>query len=416
MNDLSTTPNHVIVIGAGMVGLSAAWFLQGLGTEVTVVDRDGVAAGSSWGNAGYLTPALTLPLPEPSVLKYGLRSLVSTSSPVGIRPDPRLAEFLPRFALYSTTKRWRRSMQIFNQLNRASLDAYDELTGNGVAATTNPADPFLATATTVERRAGLVDELEQAISTGAEIDYDLIEGDQVRRLEACLTDAPHYGIRIDGQRFINPPQFVAALADAVRSRGGTIIEGFDVADIADLGTGVALRPRHGGQPLRSDAVVIANGARLNQLAYKFGARSMVQAGRGYSFTVQPQDRPTHPLYFPAERVACTPFDGGLRVTGIMDFESPDAAFHPRRIRAIISSIAPMFCGIDWNNRSDEWVGSRPCTADGLPLVGRSRSDRVHIAGGHGMWGVVLGPLTGRLMAGVVGGRPAEVLRHLDPLR
>jgi D-amino-acid dehydrogenase len=399
-----------------MVGLSVAWFLQGLGTEVTVVDRDGVAAGSSWGNAGYLTPALTLPLPEPSVLKYGLRSLVSTNSPVGIRPDPRLAEFLPAFALHSTTRRWRESMQIFNQLNRASLDAYDELTGNGVAATTNPAEPFLATATTAERRNGLVDELEQAMSTGAAIDYDLIEGDQVRQVEPCLTDVPHYGVRIGGQRFINPPQFVGALADAVRSRGGTIVDGFDVVDIADLGTAVELRPRGSGQPLRSDRVVIANGARLNQLAYKFGVHRMVQAGRGYSFTVYPQDRPTHPLYFPAERVACTPFDGGLRVTGIMDFESPDAAFNPRRIDAIVSSIAPMFTCVDWSNRTNEWVGSRPCTADGLPLIGRTRSDRVHIAGGHGMWGVVLGPLTGRLMADMVGGRPAEVPTQLDPLR
>ncbi|MFS9605997.1 FAD-dependent oxidoreductase, partial [Klebsiella pneumoniae] len=71
-----------VVVGAGVVGLSTAWFLQERGVEVTVVDRDGVAADASWGNAGWLAPALTLPLPEPAVLQYGLRAMLSPSSPV----------------------------------------------------------------------------------------------------------------------------------------------------------------------------------------------------------------------------------------------------------------------------------------------------------------------------------------------
>ena len=75
-------PRRVAVVGAGMVGLSTAWFLQEHGVEVTVLDRDGVAAGSSWGNAGWLTPGIATPLPEPAVLKYGLRAVLSPSSPV----------------------------------------------------------------------------------------------------------------------------------------------------------------------------------------------------------------------------------------------------------------------------------------------------------------------------------------------
>lgn len=72
--------------------------------------------------------------------------------------------------------------------------------------------------------------------------------------------------------------------------------------------------------------------------------------------------------------------------------------------------------VDWDGRSEEWVGSRPCTADGLPLIGRTRSERVHVAGGHGMWGVALGPLTGRLLAGSMTGEPDPLLRSFDPLR
>ncbi|CAM5573655.1 D-amino acid dehydrogenase [Streptomyces purpurascens] len=76
------SPRGVVVVGAGMTGLATAWFLQEAGVEVTVVDRRGVAAGASWGNAGWLSPALTVPLPEPAALKLGLRTLLSPASPL----------------------------------------------------------------------------------------------------------------------------------------------------------------------------------------------------------------------------------------------------------------------------------------------------------------------------------------------
>ena len=88
--------------------------------------------------------------------------------------------------------------------------------------------------------------------------------------------------------------------------------------------------------------------------------------------------------------------GGLRVAGMMEFRRPKAPPDPRRIRAIIDAASPLLRGVDWDARTDEWVGSRPCTADGLPLVGRTKTPGVYVAGGHGMWGIALGPLTGQL--------------------
>ena len=99
-------PDRVVVIGAGMVGLSTAWFLQEHGVQVTVLDRTGVAAGSSWGNAGWLTPGVATPLPEPAVLRYGLRAALSPSSPVYVPPSlkPALLRFLTGFVRHSTTE------------------------------------------------------------------------------------------------------------------------------------------------------------------------------------------------------------------------------------------------------------------------------------------------------------------------
>ncbi|MGV9743885.1 NAD(P)/FAD-dependent oxidoreductase [Rhodococcus zopfii] len=412
------TVRRVIVVGAGVVGLSTAWFLQEHGVDVTVLDRTGVAADASWGNAGWLAPALTLPLPEPSVLRYGLRSALTPSSPVYVPPttDLRLLRFLAGFARNCTPGRWRAALAVFVRANRVALDAYDDLIRGGLAEQTRTADPFLTAFLSEQDRQGLLDEFEQVRAAGGEVECELLDRDTVRSLEPLLGDAVRAGVRIRGQRFIDPPRFLAALAESVRERGGEIVAGFDAESVrprADAAEVVAA----GGDARSADAMVLATGARLGDLAGPFGVRTIVQAGRGYSFSVRPAELPKNPIYFPTQRVACTPLHDRLRIAGMMEFRSPDAPFDPRRVQAIVEATRPLLGGIDWSAREEEWVGSRPCTADGLPLVGATRSARVFVAGGHGMWGVALGPLTGRMLAQAVAtGTPDPLLRHFDPLR
>lgn len=184
----------------------------------------------------------------------------------------------------------------------------------------------------------------------------------------------------------------------------------------DAATGVTVLTGD-GQNRRFDAVVLATGAWLGRHARKFGVRSLVQAGRGYSFSVPVEHVPSGPVYFPGQRVACTPLGDRLRVAGMMEFRKPEAPLDARRINAIAEAARPLLRGADLDARKDEWVGSRPCTTDGLPLIGRTRSPRVFAAGGHGMWGITLGPATGLLLAETVvtGERPAQ-LAPFDPLR
>ncbi|AXY53638.1 FAD-dependent oxidoreductase [Rhodococcus ruber] len=408
---------RVVVVGAGFAGLSTAWFLQERGVEVTVLDRTGVAADASWGNAGWLAPALTLPLPEPAVLRYGIRSMLTPSSPVYVPPavDLRLWRFLVGFARHCTPRRWRAAMTVFAEVNRSALGAYDDLARGGVVEQTRPADPFLAAFASEDDRRVLVEEFRQVVAAGGEVDFDLLDGDTIRTLEPLLGDGVRAGIRLRGQRFVDPPRFVAALADSVRDRGGAVVTGCEVQAVRDDARGVRVVGTDGADRA-ADAVVLATGARLTGLVRPFGVRTPVQAGRGYSFSVRPADLPKNPIYFPAQRVACTPLHDRFRIAGMMEFRRPDAPLDPRRIQAIVDAARPLLTGIDWSARTEEWVGSRPCTPDGLPLVGGTRSARVFVAGGHGMWGVALGPLTGRLLADAMTGTPAAVLRHFDPLR
>jgi glycine/D-amino acid oxidase-like deaminating enzyme len=87
------------------------------------------------------------------------------------------------------------------------------------------------------------------------------------------------------------------------------------------------------------------------------------------------------------------------------------------VHAIAEAARPLLRGADLDNRQDEWVGSRPCTVDALPLIGATKSPRVFAAGGHGMWGITLGPVTGRLLAEtMVTGKQVDQLRPFDPMR
>lgn len=412
-------PDHVVVVGAGMVGLSTAYFLQERGVRVTVVDREGVAAGSSWGNAGWLSPALTLPLPEPAILAYGLSAMIKPSAPlyIPLTMNLPLIRFLAGFARHCTPAKWRSAMAVYAEVNRLSVAAFDELTNGAVVEPTHLAEPFLAGFSSARDRDGLIREFDAVTRYGAAVDYDLVDGDELRSIEPTLGAGVTVGVKLRGQHFINPPRFVESLADAVRTRGGEIISGFDVTDVHDHGaSGVEVVPVS-SEPLTADAVVLATGTWLGDLARAFGVHQLVQAGRGYSFSVIPETMPTHPIYFPAERVACTPLGDRFRVSGMMEFRPAATPLDPRRITAVINAARPMFTGINWECRQEEWVGSRPCTADGLPLIGATRSPRVHVAGGHGMWGITLGPLTGKyLAASMTGGDVPAVMHHFDPLR
>lgn len=400
-----------------MVGLSTAWFLQEHGVEVTVVDRGLPAAGASWGNAGWLSPALAVPLPEPIVLRYGLRALFAPDAPltVPLTADVGLWSFLARFAAHCTTSSWRRGMRGYVPINAQALAAYDELAAGGVRAPTNTTS-ITACFAAPESAGGLRHELEMIRRAGQSVDVEETDGEGIRKEVPQVSSRVRYGIRIHGQRYIDPGSYVQSLADHIVARGGRVRTGFTARALRHGPGGITVEG-FAGDPERADAVVLATGAWLGDLARPFGVRTPVQAGRGYSVTVATDEPVPAPVYFPAERVACTPYRGTLRVAGTMEFRDPDAPLDPRRLDAVLGSVRGLLDGVRLVERTDAWVGGRPVTPDGLPLVGATRAPGVYVAGGHGMWGVTLGPVTGRLLAEQMAtGTAPAALRPFDPLR
>ena len=407
-------PRSAIVVGAGIVGLSTAWFLQERGVDVTVVDRTGVAAGASWGNAGWISPALTLPLNSPGVLRYGLRALLDPAAPLHIpmAADSALGVFLMQFVANCRRSSWKRAVRANVPLNEEAIEAFDVLVANGVDAPATDA-PITALFRSTEAAEHMMRELRQLENAGQTISVTALSGEALREQVPLASPAITAALSINGQRFVDPGRFVQALGQAVVERGATM-RTLEVRSVFSSGSGITVYPRS-GKPLTADAAVIATGAWLSRLAGG-RVRVPVQAGRGYSFSV-PVDRPIPgPIYLPDVRVACTPYQGALRVSGTMEFRDPYEPAVPARVGAIVASASPPLEGVRWAERSDIWVGPRPVTPDGRALIGEM-SRGVYVAGGHGMWGLAHGPVTGRLLAEyITTGKQPEALREFDPLR
>ena len=407
-------PRSAIVVGAGIVGLSTAWFLQERGVEVTVVDRTGMATGASWANAGWIAPALTLPLNTPAALRDGLRSLRNPAVPLHIplTADAAHAGFLIRFAANCRRSSWKRALRANVPLNQESIEAFDVLTANGVDATVTTA-PITAMFRSTEAADRMRHALGHLENVGQSMVVTALSGHAVREQVPLASPAITAGLQIHAQRFVDHPgRFVEALGRAILARGATV-RTLEISDVRSSRGGVTVHPRS-GEPLTADAAVIATGAWLPQLAGRW-LRVTVQTGRGYSFTV-PVDRPVpDPVYLPDVRVACTPYSGAMRVSGTMEFRDPDEPPIPERVGAIIASASPLLDGVRWAERSNAWVGPRPITPDGRAVIG-AVARGIYVAGGHAMWGLTHGPETGRTAEHITTGKQPESLREFDPLR
>jgi D-amino-acid dehydrogenase len=414
------------VVGAGIVGLSVAWFLQEHGYAVTVYDSRDVAAGASAGNAGWISPGMAAPLPEPGVLGYALRSLARRDSPLRVTPAalPVNARFLAAFAANCTHARWQRGVAGLAGICAVALSSYELLARGGVEAELLASPVVIAfgdpaEAAPVARELRAIGDAARVQSAGQADGVSELSQEALRAERPVLSARARHGLRLDGQAFLQPLDYTRSLARSFQARGGQLMVGDRdgrVYSVAPAGAAKVAVTAAGG-PAGFDVAVLATGAWLRKLGRPAGVRVPIAAGRGYSFTVKAASTIDGPLYLPQLRVACTPAPGGMRLAGTMEFRSPDAPASRHRVAAIIRSAAAYLDGVDWASATDVWVGPRPVTADGLPLIGATRHEGIYVAGGHGMWGMTLGPATGQMLAEFIatGTSPPE-LPPFDPQR
>jgi D-amino-acid dehydrogenase len=407
---------RVVVIGGGVIGVCAAWYLGHDGHAVTLLDRADVCAGSSYGNAGLIVPSHSVPLAAPGVLWKGLRWMLDPESPFYIKPrlDRDLLAWLWKFRGACTAEHVARAVPVLRDLGLASLGLYRELAAIDGLHSGFEQRGVLAVYRTAAGFAEARHEADLLARNGLRV--ETLDAGAARLAEPSLGPAVIGALRFPDDAQLVPDAFVTGLARAAAARGVRIRPATEVLGFETRGRRVhAVETTRG--PIEADEVVLAAGAWSASLARGLGLRLPIQPAKGYSVTCErPAGGPAVPLLLGEAKMAITPMGDRLRFAGTLELAGLDLTIDRRRVEAVRRAAGAFLKGgVDDLPLVEIWRGLRPCTPDGLPIVGRpARLDNLILATGHAMIGVSLGPVTGKLVAQLAAGAPPLV--DLAPLR
>jgi D-amino-acid dehydrogenase len=411
--------SRIVVVGAGVIGLACAYSLKKRGRDVIVLDMGQPGGACSKGNAGWITPSISAPIPAPGLMLASLRWMLQSDSPLYISPAavPALARWLWRFWRYCNPRDFLHGLRAVSELNRKTLSAFDELERDGFQFELHRSGMLCV----------FLDErhmVEALAQFGHYRNYGYrmptaVGGSDLRRLEPALSGAVTAGFLVEEEFHIRPETLVAGYVERLRQMGVEIRPNVKV-------TG-ANGARHGGRitgvetsagVVEGDQVVVAAGAWSGQVLEPFGVSLPVQAGKGYSITLTgAEPQLSRPLYLGEARVGGSPFNGATRFAGTMELSGVNENLDRRRIVGIRAGIGRYLRQPVEEGDGIEWVGMRPLTPDGLPMLGRVPGyQNLLVATGHAMLGITMAPVTGEAIADVITGSPSAALAPFDPGR
>lgn len=406
MTETDLSGKHVVVAGGGVVGLSVAYFTRQAGAHVTVLERRSVGSGASRGNGGLIVTTDSVPLPAPGMVREGLRHLFSDDSSFFVHPTSswRLLPFLVRFGRNSTRLRFNESLKSIDLLNVHTRSLFAEMQQVGVGTGVSSKAMLRCYKDQEKAQADFARYTAFSQRGLAPAPDRLLQRDELLSLEPALGERTTSGFIQNGDFWTDPSAFVDELWAYLEQDGVEFHQNTSVTDIRERSDKVDVITDCG--TYSGDHAVVTAGARTRRLAAKLGVRLILESGKGYSFAVTPQVLPKRALMFGDAHVEATPISGGrLRIAGTMEFGGADESASRGRIDAIRRTAAQYLRGIDWSAVTDEWVGARPMTPDGLPYIGfLPNAERTMIATGHNMLGFSLAPATGKLVAGMLTGR------------
>jgi D-amino-acid dehydrogenase len=412
---------RVLVVGGGVVGLCVAYCCAQKGHRVVVVEHGAPERGGcSFANAGMVVPSHFVPLASPGVVALGLRHLWNPESPFHIKP--RLSADLLDWGLKlhraATREHVERSAPVLRDLHLASRACFEdwaarwgntfELVERGMLVLCRTGHGLAEEAGTAgfAHRLGIPAEVLSAADVAA------------HEPGIRMTIAGGVYFPLDGH--LTPGRFMAELRREAQRLGVELRDRTDVQDWRVNGGNVVGVQTSGGI-VEADEFVLCAGIWSSDLARRLGLSLPMQAGKGYSLTLErPPMLPQVCAILSEARVAMTPMGGALRFGGTMEIGSLDESVHPARVRGIVRSVGDFYPDMTPAHFTHAAVrtGLRPCTPDGLPYVGRFAGfANLSAATGHAMMGVSLAPITGKLIAELLSGeRPSCAIDALSPDR
>jgi D-amino-acid dehydrogenase len=395
---------RVAVIGAGVVGLACASYLQMQGHRVTLIDPGAAGEGCSFGNAGCFSRGSCVPLGLPGTWKHVPGWLLDPAGPLHIplRYLPRIAPWLWRFQRATSMRRVDAIAAALHALLTVTLDKWRPLAaragvpelilqeGYGFAYESEAGFRGDALGREIRRRHGVV--------------LDVLTGSAIREFDPALSPHLTHLVRLPEQGHCpNPLRLSRALAQRLRAGGAAFVtasaRGFDVVN--DKVTSVLTD----NEAVETDAVVIAAGARSNALSSQLGADVPLETERGYhAMLASPALVPRAPVASGEGKYFVTPMEDGLRIAGSVELAGLDAPPGYARADVLLDKARRLLPGLQGDAVS-RWMGHRPSLPDSLPVIGRApRATNAWLAFGHGHVGLTAAAPTGEIIADLIAGR------------
>lgn len=408
------------IIGGGIIGLSAAYYLNKTGHQVTIIDQSDLKDGCSFGNAGMIVPSHIIPLAAPGMISKGIRWMFNSQSPFYVKPrlNGKLIKWGYHFYRSSTKEHVFRSAPALKSLSLFSKEMYQQLAKDLPFDFGYHERGLLMLYKTKEAEH---EETEMALFANQQgVEAHVLSPQEVQKLEPEVKVDVRGGIYFPGDAHLTPGKLIPQLINHLTAAGVKFQLNTPVVDFITEANGIRAIKTNSDE-LRFDEIVLATGSWSGLVAAQLGLSVPLQAGKGYSFTLPDVERNVRvPSIFLEARVAVTPMGSSLRFGGTMEITGVDHSISMKRVQGIVNSIPNYYPDMRaaLPDKKNVWHGLRPCSPDGLPYIGRSSNIKnLTIATGHSMMGLSQGPGTGKLVSEIINGENTSIgLRAFAPER
>lgn len=399
---------HIAVIGAGIVGVSCATYLQRYGAKVTIIDRLPPGEACSFGNAGSLSPSSCVPIAVPGLLSKVPGWLLRSDGPLTIRWRhlPRLLPWLIRFVQAGNLKQLHAAADALSDLHSPSLELHrDMAAAAGASDLINDCD-FMHVYSNEKSHRDSQLQWDLRAEHGATI--EVIDGAGIRALEPDLSTHYVKAVIAKAQGFTsNPSALVKSLAQAAVARGATLLEDSVVGFEHQNGEVRGLRLSD--NILDVDGVVVAAGAWSMKLIRPLGIEIPLEAERGYHVTMnEPGVNFSRTIMETDAMMVATPMAMGARFAGTVELAEVDAPPNYARADSVQKAAQRMFPKLNPQPQT-RWMGCRPSLPDGLPVIDKAPGfENLFLAFGNAHTGMIGGPNTGRIAASMACQKPLNL--------
>lgn len=411
----------ITVIGGGIIGLSCAVKLAEAGADVVVIEKEQVGYGCSYGNAGWMTPCFAMPLPMPGMLMKSMKWMLNPSGPLYIKPVPSvlLSQWLTRFLLSMTESKAQTAIEALVKLSLKSLHDYKQLALEYPEIELQQKGLLMVSATRDGVKAATQ---EMDLVAKYDVPGKFLTGEQIKEFEPALRGNLLGGVYFSQEAHAEPLKVVQALAKKAQKLGVRILENteFKKANITTDGKNKKIKSiQTSNGEIVSDSFILAAGSWSQALADDLSLNVPILGGKGYALIVDKLEaQPQVPIMIVDRKIAITPRSNSLRIAGTLELVNQDFSITERRVKAIFDG-AKEFLQIPNDIKVHEtWRGLRPCTPDGVPLIGWAKGyNNLMMACGHQMLGLQAGLGTGQLVSDLVVKGTSDLQRSVyDPAR